>query len=167
MRKFKGNPHAFTNLSLFVFIIFWDRGKREGLLLISTFPSLGNPIHSHPFRYQVFQNLSTRSEYCMPVLQLLQSCLTLHDPIDYSLPGSFFHGILGKNPRVGCHATPGDLPKPGIEVLSPVSPTLQADSLPTEWPWKLFPTPISHQTLSSKRLYKLLTCGIKPVSFPW
>ena len=25
---------------------------------------------------------------------------------------------------------PGDLPKPGIEILSPVSPALQADSLP-------------------------------------
>ena len=29
---------------------------------------------------------------------------------------------------------PGDLPDPGIEPMSPVSPTLQADSLPTE-PW--------------------------------
>ena len=33
---------------------------------------------------------------------------------------------------------PGDLPDPGIETASPVSPTLQADSLPTE------PPPISN-----------------------
>ena len=45
----------------------------------------------------------------------LQSCLTLCDPIDYSLPGSPIHGILqptrllrpwdfpGKSTRVGCH----------------------------------------------------------------
>ena len=29
---------------------------------------------------------------------------------------------------------PGDLPKPGIEPLSPTSPALQADSLPTKPP---------------------------------
>ena len=28
--------------------------------------------------------------------------------------------------------TPGDLPEPGIKPLSPASPALQADSLPTE-----------------------------------
>ena len=35
----------------------------------------------------------------------------------------------GKNPGVGCHPPPGDLPNPGIK---PRSPTLQADSLPAE-----------------------------------
>ena len=30
--------------------------------------------------------------------------------------------------------TPGDLPDPGIELASPVSPALLADSLPTETP---------------------------------
>ena len=33
---------------------------------------------------------------------------------------------------------PGDLPIPGIEPVPPVSPALQADSLPTELPGKLF-----------------------------
>ena len=46
-----------------------------------------------------------------------QSCPTLCDPVDCSLP---------------C-PPPGDLPKPGIE---PTSPTLQADSLPSEPPGK-------------------------------
>ena len=49
-----------------------------------------------------------------------QSCPTLCDPVDCSLPGSSVHGILhspGKNTEVGCHAllqgiflTPGSNP---------------------------------------------------------
>ena len=36
---------------------------------------------------------------------LTQSCLTLCDPMDCSLPGSSIHGdSSGKNTRVGCHA---------------------------------------------------------------
>ena len=38
-------------------------------------------------------------------VKLLQSCLTLCDPMDCSLPGSSVHGdIPGKNAGVGCHA---------------------------------------------------------------
>ena len=33
----------------------------------------------------------------------LQSCPTLCDPTDYSLPGSSIRDFLGKNTRVGCH----------------------------------------------------------------
>ena len=33
--------------------------------------------------------------------------------------------------------SPGDLPHPGIELVSPVAPALQVDSLPTEPPGKL------------------------------
>ena len=34
----------------------------------------------------------------------LQSCLTLWDPMDYTLRGSSVHGILqAKNTGVGCH----------------------------------------------------------------
>ena len=60
-----------------------------------------------------------------------QSCLTLCDPMGCSPPGSSVHGDSpGKNTRVGCHALlQEDLPNPGIE---PRSPTLQADSLPSE-----------------------------------
>ena len=40
-----------------------------------------------------------------PVLCLVaQSCLSLCDPMDCSLPGSSVHGDFpGKNTRVGCH----------------------------------------------------------------
>ena len=56
-----------------------------------------------------------------------QSCPTLCDPMDCSLPGSSVHGDSpGKNIGVGCHALlQENLPNPGIE---PRSPALQADS---------------------------------------
>ena len=62
-----------------------------------------------------------------------ESCPTLCDPMNCSLPGSFVHGkSSGKNyllPR----PPPGDLPNPGIK---PRSASLQADSLPSEPPGK-------------------------------
>ena len=62
--------------------------------------------------------------------ELLQSCLTLCNPMDCSLPGSCVHGILQARilEWVAC-LPPGDLLGPGIE---PGSPALQADSLLTE-----------------------------------
>ena len=60
----------------------------------------------------------------------LQSCLTLRDPIDYSQPGSSVHGIL--QARVlewGAMPSSSNLPDPGIELVSPAAPELQADSL--------------------------------------
>ena len=55
-----------------------------------------------------------------------QSCPILCDPMDYNPPDSSVHEILP-------FPSPGDLPNPGIE---PRSPTLQADSLPSEPPGK-------------------------------
>ena len=57
-----------------------------------------------------------------------QLCLTLFDPLYHSPPGSSIHGDSpGKNTGVGCHfSPPGDLPNPGTELISPVSPALQA-----------------------------------------
>ena len=65
-----------------------------------------------------------------------QSCPTLYDPMDCSLPGSSAHGILQAR-ILECVAMPfsRDLPNPGIK---PRSPTLQADSLPFESPGKPF-----------------------------
>ena len=61
-----------------------------------------------------------------------QSCLTLCNPMDYSLPGSSVHGIL----QAGIlewvpFPSPGDLPDPGIK---PMSPALKEDVLPSESP---------------------------------
>ena len=50
--------------------------------------------------------------------------------MDYSPPSSSVHGILQQEYWSGLpFPSPGDLPDPGIE---PQSPTLQADSLPSE-----------------------------------
>ena len=58
---------------------------------------------------------------CAP---LLQSCLTLCDPRDCSLPGSSVHSVMDSG--LPCSSSE-DLPHPGIE---PMSPALQVDSLP-------------------------------------
>ena len=62
-----------------------------------------------------------------------QSCPTLCGQLDYSLPGSSVHRIFQKEYWSGLpFLSPRDLPNPGIEVESPVSSALQADSLSTE-----------------------------------
>ena len=63
-------------------------------------------------------------------MNVTQLCLTLCDPMDCNLSGSSVHGILQARILSGWpFPSPGDLPNPGIE---PSSPTLQADSLPSE-----------------------------------
>ena len=80
------------------------------------------------------QNLGV-SEWLMQLICLVtQSCLTPCNPMDCSPPGSSVHGDSpGKNtPLSGLPwPSPGDLPNPGIELMSP---TLQADSLLSESP---------------------------------
>ena len=66
--------------------------------------------------------------------EVAQSCPTLCDPMDCSLPSS---SILGFSRQVNWSGlpfpSPGDLPNPGTE---PGSPALQADALPSEPPGK-------------------------------
>ena len=65
----------------------------------------------------------------------LQSCLTLCDPMDYSLPGFFVYEILQARILEWLpFPSPGDLPNPGFE---PRSPALEADALTSEPPGKL------------------------------
>ena len=69
----------------------------------------------------------------VPLSQLLESesevtqlCLTLCDPMDCSLPGSFIHGISRQEYWSGLpFPSLGDLPNPGIKLRSP---TLQPDT---------------------------------------
>jgi len=73
--------------------------------------------------------------------EVAQSCLTLRDPMDCSLPVSSVSGIFqtrvpewGQEYRNGLpFPSPGDLPNPGME---PGSPALQTDALPSEPPGK-------------------------------
>ena len=70
------------------------------------------------------------SAYLCSVAQL---CPTLCDSMPCSPPGSSVHGILQARileqlPLL----TPGNLPDPGIELVCPVCPALQLDSLPAK-----------------------------------
>ena len=59
--------------------------------------------------------------------EVAQSCLTLSDPMDCSLPGSSVHGISqAKILEWVAISSSLDLPNPGIKL---VSPALQVDSL--------------------------------------
>ena len=66
---------------------------------------------------------------CSEKVKVAQSCLTLCDPMDYTVHGILQARILNWVP----FSSPGDLPNPGIK---PWPPTLQADSLPAEPPAK-------------------------------
>ena len=66
-------------------------------------------------------------------MKVTQSCPTLVTPMDCSPPGYSLHGILqAKILEWLPFPSPGHLPIPGIKPTSPVSPALQADSLPPE-----------------------------------
>ena len=63
--------------------------------------------------------------YWCACVKLLQSCLTLCDPMDCSLPGSSVLGFSRQAYWSGLPGTPsGDLPDPGIEPVSLMSPSL-------------------------------------------
>ena len=72
-------------------------------------------------------------------------CPTLYDAMASSPPGSSFHGdSSGKNTGMGCHALLQGI-NPGIETRSPA---LQADTLPSTPPGKLY-----------KEIDPLICCG--------
>ena len=85
-----------------------------------------------------------------------QSCPTLCDPTNCSLPGSSVHGIFQASGLP--FPSQGDLPDPGIELGSPA---LQADSLPTELSGKVM-KPLSTE-LSGKIMKPLLKAQKKGV----
>ena len=71
------------------------------------------------------RNVDSYSVKCICICvhaKLLQSCPTLCDPRDCSLPDSSVHGIL--QARILEWVTTGDLPKPRIELVSLMSPAL-------------------------------------------
>ena len=106
------------------------------------FPSPGDLSHQrsnsyllHLLHWQV-GSLPLVPPGCFRVMLclLVHSCPTLCDPMDYSPPGSFVHGILQAR-ILEWVAVPSsrDLPNPRIELRSPA---LQVDSLPSEPPGK-------------------------------
>ena len=65
----------------------------------------------------------------------LQSCPTLCDPMDCSLPGSSVHGILQARIQED-PPSPGDLPYPGTEPMSLMSPALAGGFFTTSATWE-------------------------------
>ena len=79
---------------------------------------------------------------------VVQSCLTLYDPMDCSSPGSSVHGILqARILEWIAFPSPGDLPNLGIESRSPA---LQADALLSE--------PLGRPFIDKLKLKRLVSC---------
>ena len=74
----------------------------------------------------------------------VQSCLTLCDRMDCSLPGSSVHGILQAR-ILEWIATSGDLSDPGIEPVSLISSALTG---------RFFTTSATHKNEAKSRSYK-------------
>ena len=66
----------------------------------------------------------------------LQSCPTLCDAMDYSLPGSSVHGTLQARILEWVAMPLGDLPNSGIKPRSLMSPALAGEFFTTEPPGK-------------------------------
>ena len=88
-----------------------------------------------------------------------------------SLPGSSVHGIFpGKETGVGCYGgllfpTPGDLPNPGMEIESPVSPALAGTFFTTRATWESPMLPLL-RLLSALCTLPSLTAGL-PLLHLW
>ena len=72
------------------------------------------------------------------LMRIAKSCPTLYDPTDYSPPASSVHGIFPRQEYWSGlpFPTPGDLPNPGIEPVSPKAPALAGRFFTTEPPGK-------------------------------
>ena len=69
--------------------------------------------------------------------KLLQSCLTLCNPLDYSPPGSSVHRIIqARILEWVAVPPPGDLPDPGIEPVSLMFPALAVWFFTTSATWE-------------------------------
>ena len=76
-------------------------GERKGYLL--QYSGLENPMVC--IVHEVTKSWTRLNDFHFHFTKSLQSCPTLWDPTDCSLPGSSIHGNSpGKNTGVGCHA---------------------------------------------------------------
>ena len=103
-----------------------------------------------------------------------QLFLTLCDPRDYNLPDSSVHEIFQARISALLFPSLGDLPDPGIKPTSPVSPALQANSLPLShqgslqrvWPSSSNFFSIPFSLLSFLFLSPSLSCSFFPSFLP-
>ena len=80
------------------------------------------PVYLKNVKHEIVEpgnNLSLKSDLSL-VSEVAQSCPTLCNPMDSSLPGSSVHGIFqAKVLEWVAFPSPGDLPNPGLEPRSP------------------------------------------------
>ena len=93
--------------------------------------------------------------------KLLLSCLTLCDSLYYSPPGSSVCGILQARSILASRSglpcpSPGDLPYPGIELVSLTSPPLADGSLPLVPPGLIGNSISSHWENGERRRFYLI-----------
>ena len=86
----------------------------------------------------VYKLVSISYIYTCMLIHIAKSCPTLYDPTDCSPPGSSAHGIFPRQEYWSGlpFPSPGDLPDPGIEPVSPDSPALAGKLFTTEPPGK-------------------------------
>ena len=105
--------------------------------LLSSCPSLLSAYKSYPFCTAPFYLLDTvlLLNPCVRA-KSFQSRLTLCNPMNYSPPGSSVHRILSQEYWSGLtRPPPGNLPNPGIEPVSLMSPALAGRFLNTSNTW--------------------------------
>ena len=111
------------------------------LILFPFFFSLPFPSNQFIWLSKKISRLHSFLSFLMPLCvcvcvcaKLLQSCLTLRDPMDCSMPGSSVHSFSRQVYWSGLSCPPpGALPDPGIE---PVSPAMAGGFFTTEPPGK-------------------------------
>ena len=116
------------------------------IVTISILPSIGSPSHGTQIRKRNFKGIQIGREelklfaddmiYVCVHAKSLQSCPTLFDPMDCSLPGSSVLGDSpGKNTGVGCHFLLQGI-FPGNESMSLISLALAGRLFTTSATWE-------------------------------
>ena len=101
--------------------------ESEGCILFTAVSPIPTTVMHNRCSINTGEPISLTSE-------VAQSCWTLCDPMDCSLPGSSLHGILqARILEWAAISSPGDLPDSGIEHRCPALP---ADTLTSEPPGK-------------------------------
>ena len=88
----------------------------------------------------------------------LQSCLTLHDPMDYSPQAPQFMGFSRQEPWCGLPCPPpGELPDPEIKPVSLTSPASAGGFFTADTPWE---APSREECISDIDLLTLVSCRV-------
>ena len=96
-------------------------------------------VHGVPKSWTWLSDFSFSQGLDAVCVKALQSCLTLCDPMDVSLPGSSVHGILqARILELVSVSYLGELPDPGIEPTSFASPALAGGVFTISHPGSLF-----------------------------